>query len=145
MTNFFNQNLLNVAGWPKLYKTSKSKGKTHNNRMTPKSSGFKEQKISNIVNKKVHWGLYLNQNEVYLRGKFLFVTRLRVLLLKDYLVASMTGVKIISNPSIWDSYNILPMIKMTNRNITQCGTQTTGLGFKIGNMREPAGILWMEK
>ena len=33
---------------------------------------------------------------------------------------------------IWYSHNILPMIKIRNRNIIQSGTQTTGLGVMIG-------------
>ena len=63
---------------------------------------------------------------------FLFPTYLRVLLPKEYQVTSVTRAQILNNPWVWYNHNILPMIKMSNRNITQRGTQTTGVGIMIG-------------
>ena len=73
---------------------------------------------------------------VYWWGKtaklYIFVTCLWVLLLKAYLVSYVIGRPILNNPWVWYSQNILPMIKMRNRTITQRGTETTGLGVMIG-------------
>ena len=44
----------------------------------------------------------------------------------------MSGTQIINNPLVWYSHNIPAMIKMTNHNITQRGTQDTGSGVMIG-------------
>ena len=49
-----------------------------------------------------------------------------------FVVTSVSGAQIINNP--WARYSpiIPPMIKMSNHNITQRGTQATGLGVMIG-------------
>ena len=49
-----------------------------------------------------------------------------------FVVTSVSGAQIINNP--WARYRhiIPPMIKMSNHNITQCGTQATGLSVMIG-------------
>ena len=60
---------------------------------------------------------------------YFFLKRLWVLLLKKYLVPFVRDEPILNN---WYSHNILPMIKMSSRNITQLGTQTTGLCVTIG-------------
>ena len=44
----------------------------------------------------------------------------------------VSGEQIINNPWVWYSHIIPPMIKMSNHNITQRGTQATGLGVMIG-------------
>ena len=44
----------------------------------------------------------------------------------------MSGAQILNNPWFWYSHNIPPMIKISNHNITQRGTQATGLGVMIG-------------
>ena len=44
----------------------------------------------------------------------------------------MTGAQIFNNSCVWYSHNILPIIKMSNRNMTHLGTQITGLGIMIG-------------
>ena len=49
-----------------------------------------------------------------------------------FVVASVTGAQIINNPWARYSYIIPPIIKMSNHNITQRGTQATGLGIMIG-------------
>ena len=41
-------------------------------------------------------------------------------------------VNMINNPWVWYNHNIPLMIKMSNHNITQRGTQVTGLGVMIG-------------
>ena len=40
--------------------------------------------------------------------------------------------QIINNPWVWYSHNIPSMIKMLNQNMTQRGTQATGLDVRIG-------------
>ena len=45
---------------------------------------------------------------------------------------SHLGAQIINNPWVWYNHNIPPMIKKPNHNITQRGTQATGLGVMIG-------------
>ena len=42
----------------------------------------------------------------------------------------MTGAQILNNSWVWYRHNIIPMIKMSNRKITQ-GAETTGLGVTI--------------
>ena len=49
-----------------------------------------------------------------------------------FVVTSVSGAQIVNNPWLWYSHNITPMIKMSNHNITQCGTQATGLGVLNG-------------
>ena len=53
------------------------------------------------------------------------------LLLQENLVTSVSWVQMINNPQVWYSHNILSMKNMTNRNIIQRGTQTTGLCVMI--------------
>ena len=48
-----------------------------------------------------------------------------------FVVTSVSGAQIINNPWARYSHIIPPMIKMSNHNITQCGTQATGLGVMI--------------
>ena len=52
--------------------------------------------------------------------------------LRLFVVTSVLGAQIINKH--WARYNHIlpPMIKMSNHNITQCGTQATGLGIMIG-------------
>ena len=49
-----------------------------------------------------------------------------------FVVTSVSGAQIINNPWARYSHIIPPMIKMSNHNITQCGTQATGLGVMTG-------------
>ena len=49
-----------------------------------------------------------------------------------FVVTSVSGAQIINNPWAWYNHIIPPMIKMSNPNITQRGTQATGLGDMIG-------------
>ena len=49
-----------------------------------------------------------------------------------FVVTSMSGAQIINNSWARYSHIIPPMLKMSNHNITQCGTQATGLGVMIG-------------
>ena len=70
--------------------------KIHLNSMTPNSLGFKEHNISNTI-RKIHqqWTLTKLKQYIYEESFFsFFVTRLRVLLFKEYLVTSVTGEQI---------------------------------------------------
>ena len=49
-----------------------------------------------------------------------------------FVATSVSGAQIINNPWAWYSHIIPPMIKMSNHNFTQRGTQATGLGVMIG-------------
>ena len=45
---------------------------------------------------------------------------------------SVAGAQIFNRPCVCYCHNLLPLIKMSNQNITYRGTQTTGLGVMIG-------------
>ena len=53
---------------------------------------------------------------------------LKISFSKRFLVTSVSGVQILYNPRVRHSLNILPTIKMSNRNIAHRVTQTTGMG-----------------
>ena len=46
-------------------------------------------------------------------------------------VTSVSGAQIVNNSWVWYSHNIPPMIKMSNSNFTQHGTQDSDLGVMI--------------
>ena len=49
-----------------------------------------------------------------------------------FVVTTVSGAQILNNHWSWYSHIIPPMKKMSNHNITQRGTQATGLGIMIG-------------
>ena len=62
---------------------------------------------------------------------FLCGIRWRVLLFKKT-KSHLSGSQILNNPCVWYSHNIPLMIKMSNLNITQRRTETSGLVVMIG-------------
>ena len=69
-----------------------------------------------------------------MRGKQLNNTFLDLLmspLTKELLVTLVTSTQILKSPIFWYSYNIKPMIKISNQNITQSRNQTIGLCVMI--------------
>ena len=63
---------------------------------------------------------------------FFFVIRCSWTVTGMFLVTSGSGAWMICNHWVWYSHNIPPIIKMLNENMTQGGTQATGLGVIIG-------------
>ena len=66
---------------------------------------------------------------------FIFFFHCDLLLMNSlwlFAVTSVSGAKIINNPWARYSHIIPPKIKMSNHNITQCRTQTTGLCVMTG-------------
>ena len=84
---------------------------------TPRCSSYWKERLGVTLD-------YGPQLYSYLRG--FLVSCFSVLLLNEYLVTSVTGALILSNPWVWYCHNLQLMMKMKNQNITQSGTQTTG-------------------
>ena len=59
-------------------------------------------------------------------------------------VTSVSGVEIMNKSCVWYSQNILPMIKMLNQNMTQRGTQATGISDVIVRRSPDSQHGWIE-